>query len=871
MGLDSGHPEWAQIHDLSRQQQNRSTIVSTDDEIQRYIEIGQANQTIIDLGHNWCRHLEVERFGGTGLIEVQTGLPIGYRSFSCQFASGSSMAGMDLKRIALEFARQHCEGCTRREPVSFPNWSQLLEEDAEQRRLAGESREAYESARSARAQERASSREAIRSTLAPQTAGILDLVGELDRENTREVCERLVAAARADPTLIDSRIQAALVELLEEGGGARSSASIVALSIARGCDDISITWALRLLARHEAVTEAADILCETESIVDDSLIGEALPALIFLATPNYHSFGDQRPPNERPLRHVFEQFPQRVGDVLRDLLRSPHVDDRHRACDTIAALLDLDPELAVRQLRDLIAAALLPATDSSLVDDPDTFVAMTLGHSLVAAPTQTETALQSHLDLASEAEAALLAHSYGNVLRRYPLRESEPDESDRIALSRLLQFSSRPTHPRALRAIADSLQSMRDQLTPLVAECASEVLGVAAILGDAMTSQHSDLSIAPQELQVLEEMNRRTNIDSIRSTLVKHVATAARAYPDLARAPYLDVLDKLDDDDATDLKILLVHELGGLVAGSESLSHVLPHLYRAMMSARPGLRAAGVTAFGEIARISGLDLPPLLLEAFLLALGDPYVIVHQSAVNALNHIHLPVDALARCHQILPRLLGVYRGNTENPYFMATLIEVFVDTAIRIERFPTTVSDAVTRLIAEMDPDARLTCLKHVGRQLRDSPGRFSVCLEALEQACRQDLYKDEILRVLRSSDPEIWQALAEDIVEVSLRCDTRYAATSPALIEGLSMAGCWREAHDLASRRLDSIPETRRDMGHRLWQAQFAKATAVELALCDNSDPAEAIDAWKAAKVEFEEHDAQARRSRPFSSILEKS
>jgi hypothetical protein len=60
---------------------------SMDDQINRAIRIGEDNAVIIQLYQNFCANLQVERFGGTGIVEIETGLPIGSRSFKCQHAS----------------------------------------------------------------------------------------------------------------------------------------------------------------------------------------------------------------------------------------------------------------------------------------------------------------------------------------------------------------------------------------------------------------------------------------------------------------------------------------------------------------------------------------------------------------------------------------------------------------------------------------------------------------------------------------------------------------------------------------------------------------------------------------------------------------
>ncbi len=97
--------------------------MTTDDSIQKAIRIGERNKEIIELAHNWCAHLEVRQAGGIGLVEIQTGLPIGMRSFKCPHANAAGMAAMMLEVVALDFYDRNCVDCKQRQPVRLPNFT----------------------------------------------------------------------------------------------------------------------------------------------------------------------------------------------------------------------------------------------------------------------------------------------------------------------------------------------------------------------------------------------------------------------------------------------------------------------------------------------------------------------------------------------------------------------------------------------------------------------------------------------------------------------------------------------------------------------------------------------------------------------------
>ena len=56
------------------------------------LRAGERNLETKHLIGNWCRHARVEKFGGIGLIEAQTGLPIGHHAMACDFAPAVGMA-----------------------------------------------------------------------------------------------------------------------------------------------------------------------------------------------------------------------------------------------------------------------------------------------------------------------------------------------------------------------------------------------------------------------------------------------------------------------------------------------------------------------------------------------------------------------------------------------------------------------------------------------------------------------------------------------------------------------------------------------------------------------------------------------------------
>ena len=101
--------------------------------IDNAIAAGKKNRRAKELVENWCSHARVVKFGGTGLIEAQTGLPIGHHSIECDYAEAGGIATWLIADAALDFHDRNCVGCAHRVPVRLPNLIELLKVRDEQR------------------------------------------------------------------------------------------------------------------------------------------------------------------------------------------------------------------------------------------------------------------------------------------------------------------------------------------------------------------------------------------------------------------------------------------------------------------------------------------------------------------------------------------------------------------------------------------------------------------------------------------------------------------------------------------------------------------------------------------------------------------
>ena len=97
-----------------------------DEKIHSAIQAGESNLHAKALLNNWCAHAEVSRFGGIGMIEASTGLPIGHSGVQCKFSKANSSYSWLLEDSIYDFYQNNCKNCEKRIPVNFPNILEII-------------------------------------------------------------------------------------------------------------------------------------------------------------------------------------------------------------------------------------------------------------------------------------------------------------------------------------------------------------------------------------------------------------------------------------------------------------------------------------------------------------------------------------------------------------------------------------------------------------------------------------------------------------------------------------------------------------------------------------------------------------------------
>lgn len=844
-----------------------------DEAIAKAFRIGQANAEIATLAQNWCAHLQIQRWGGTGMVEEMTGLPVGMRFFKCDYASAAGMAGMDLRHIALDFYDRNCKGCDKRHPVRMPNLGDLVAEREESAKDQERTNTKIREAKAAAHETRRETRNQVRLSCDEPTAGLIDAIDRLDSEGSSEAASVLAEIAKVAPQRFDSTVQGLLFTLAEESDspivheGILETLRLVSTDSQRLC-----SLALRLL-RKNASSVAADVVSHFVGPAHSSLIPDALDSLLYLAGPNEHHFhflGRERDPEPAGLLAIYKVAPDLVMDAIKASLADARKMPRIRAANAVMQLREIDLQCGLSLVPLLVASTELP-DDVYAIGSAESWVqdllANMLEHNFAEVDGPLTVAFQR---LDSEKSEAGLDQVYLRLFRgrrhhEEPGRRNSPTHE--IIFGRLMNFLSTKCAEQGSTHLLEFLRHDAIHYLDLVERHTDGLLGALAILNEeratAVTS-FLQLELPPNPLAALEASRRKQHLYWLVSATSKLLGEAAAQRPGTIGESLLSILEKVDEEH-DNLRASLAEAIGLMAKNRSALPRVLPSLYGALTGRSQLVRSAGIRAYGDVINRSPDDLPPLLHETFMTLLTDLYVIVHSAAVEVLDRHRLPHRYDEQLEYLVFQIIGAHDGSEGNRQVLKTAIEVFLDfQAGKSKQMPDTLCDWLIERIRRCDGHDAGDLLRRHAPKLWHRPVFLQVLLATMRDPETSDYQAEDLLETLERVPQVYLRPAATDIVDTlkELRED-EYSAIDIG-IEILTGAGLWGEALSLAEFDWSRWRDTEWDRPNKLLSQERVLSCSIErfAALGDLGNMKQAINSLRSLQVEREKDEADNAKKR---------
>jgi hypothetical protein len=848
--------------------------VSINRGIQRAIEDGRRNADGFTLVKNWCAHVRIERFGGVGMVEAATGLPIGLHGLACDHAPAGGLMSPDIRDAALYFHDRNCHRCTLREVVALPNlgsWLVARDEEVAKRELE----EAANAGRiAAKLAERQAARAELRVHLQPAAADVIDQIEELDLKRTPEFAARLVETARLAPEAFPPALVEMAFGLIEGHEQWFDEAGLRALA-AVSADPARLTKCVMLcLQRHSATRSAVSILLTRLPLVDAALIPAILPTVIRMAAPARISFETEQPPKIAALVRLNVAFPRQVAATL-DALLEGEPQNVSLAARAVRVLARRDPTLAIRCARALISklvrAKWLPDPHDHGHDDNER-VARELTDAIVEAficdPSEIDDLLQAFGEGASEAGMVRIFSVYGRVLHYGRFRAKQAVRpADRVAFRRLLWEAPKTKNDKVLHEIQRVINRSPGELADLARDEIDALLG-AAILMDARIVA-LDAEPRPKNAMMLHEIglrNQRQTLADLRSSFVSWAAAGASAGG--RPQSYLEVLRGLPED-RDELAACMLRGSVGMMHTAAGLNAVLPSLYSALVGTSVLGRGSAATVVGKLPWRQRENVPDLLLEALITTLTDSYVYVHSAAVTAISRFRLPAQFDARVRNGLFAVLLAHEKNPDQQDIVLECINLLVARYLTTDELAGHVGAFLVGLLARMPTWRTSKDVRFLARQLAYTDGFVELLVNMLDPDA--DEYEPQnALDALAELPEDVIHSHRGKLAEIPIGTNWVSRQRVLILIELLTRSKCWAEAEELAAAAVEAIPNNIREAATCLIFELAHAATSFEHALArsDHDRVPALAKRWHEVRLALEANDNErARRPDPFQDL----
>lgn len=814
-----------------------------DKDWKRTIEIGEKNRRTVELIHKWCKHARIEKFGGVGIIEARTGLPIGHHFMACDHAPmGGSIGAWDMEDSAFDFYDKHCVKCNKRSPVGLPNLSTLIDARDQELRRKEQADAAVQLRLKTAAEERKQKRAALKIILPAMPATIIDQLDDMDATHRSGLNQPLLETARMAPDIFTNELIELFFTYLESNEIWFCETGLLILPLLNS-DKTRLARQALLLARHEHFVESASkAIVECISEVDTTLINEAFDPLVELARPERMPFSHlSKEGNTEGLLALYGGYPAEIESIIRSKLRgrSPkEIIYAATAIQIIAANHPSIPPLFVREILTKLTRA------ESLVDfhkaqtrmDDQRFYACLSGAlelALVANAKETDSIVVGYLSMANVAAQKRIVHAYIQLLPRTFAKETQqPVEFYTVIIDRLLEVASATIDDDTMLELASAFRDgLSPKLNSIVVAKKNHILGIAILLDDKREKLSIEQEKISSAMEAWEVGNRLDSVISQQKGLIGWVARAAAEDNGTAIA-YIEALNGIPEERFY-LRGFFVECLSKMGSTPEGLVASVPHLYTAILGSNQLVRAKALRSLEELSSCARNDLPNLMLEAIILALGDPYRIVHKQAASALEKFKLPKKLLQSAKLRLILLMNLYANDKNNREFFIKCAALLIGNYTTNEDERKHLGAYLIKKLSTFDKDFLLKEIDHLYWPLKGIHGLPALLIPLLGEADGEHETEKVAGIIGNFSSEEIFTE--KNTLRQAAQKTSSDRNIFGAAIELLTLAGDYEGANLVAKNKLNSTPDTIRTAQLRKYIRALLISTEIEIKASEGS------------------------------------
>lgn len=836
------------------------------------IEAGQRNLRATKLLNNWCFHAEIARSPGRGMIEVETGLPIGHMGVQCKFSKKNSMLCWLLEDGAYDFYQNNCKDCKERIPVGIPNIMEFVaprEKAIAQRKNA---REEQERKRNKRQADRLKERAVLRSQLSLEETFVLDLLDELDQEDIPTDDPRLEELANLAPETFTRKVVDHLLPVVLHEHLPYSMSAAKALLNASLRSDEKLSVALRLVCGYERSPDAIEVILSDAEKLSSSELTNVVDRFVSMAlgpSPRAHIGGIRTVKIDAgPIRSLFQKRRTDISAEVDFLLREAKPE---KVCAAIKIILATNCEVQFSTHTRSIVAKLIrrrslfpeERRDSDLLHYLREAASKCFEHY----PEEADAVIQSFLVGCDDTGRKEAYRIYQSVLKHEYRKKVQVGLPQKIAFRRLLWAAVE----RPESGMGDAGQFFTHswhELAELAVEHFEDLVGAAATLSEKyeQVGAESVLEVVGDVFSEMDKNNKLSAIDSLQKSLIEWAAIGAKSNGIKGTEEYLDFYRQLPKNQ-TQMRGNMIAHVSKLLTGVDSLALVLPDWYGALMDESTLVRAKAVKAWEDVPYDLVKNFPDLFFEAYTVLLTDPYVIVHRSAVRALRRRSFPEEKRSFIKQPLLSLIVYYSQDSKQGDFIVDCIDAFAYLCLSPEDRKEKLGQLLSGILLTLEGSSLYQAINRLHYGFKDVPGFVKVALKSVQDEYTRSISTDDSMSAILSAPHNELLNCAEDIKRAFLDLKPfRPEIFTEALLYAavLTRTGKYKDASFLFKELSESIPIEDRYKQWRLEVAMVQIAAEIEHKI-ENRDPLnELTGKWLSLLSDLEKENEERAKHQDF-------
>lgn len=809
----------------------------SEERIQELVEHGRKNQRTATLITNWCRNARVERTSGRGLVEEIYNVPIGHMGVRCEHAPAGGLMCWDLEDAFLDHHEHNCKFCDKRLSENGPNIQPVIDEfEMKQAQYKAQTETREREAANELAIRRREREEVFDQTI-PAAVEIRDLLDSIDTGTDKESGNRLIELARLAPDTFTLGI----IDYLKTQALTREP------RLGRMSADVLLTLPLKEATKVEVALAIcdygfSDLVCscleKNAANIPTSQIDKIIGPLAYRAAPIRSIGGSSFESNPKPLINLAKAHPDAIRSVLKSLLDKNNKNEVDTAARIISKITPTQPEITSQFQRAILAKLLrrkhlLPSFNKRESGDELNRLRQAATALFEAAPGSCGSIMFSLCnggDVTANKEAAEI---YSRTLKdrwNGPVLEETP--ARRLAFKRLLWMAVEVSTEISFHPSTNFFYHTRDKLVKVVVAEIDALFGAATMLSQTakQTGKESPIETASTEWDLIEKSNVHAAVSRLQRALIQWAFMASK-YEGLNGVKRIIVLYEKTPEQEVEFKANIVTHLTELIADTDTLNCVLPHLYSAMTHPEPLMRGSAATGIGNTPYSIQRDFPDLLFEVYITLMADPNIYVHQSAVRALKSYAFPEDLKSDLKSALINLIQAYYHETDRAEFLVKCVSVFVDAFLTETEIEGNTGKIIVGVIDSLPDQEACDAIERLTFSLRNAPGFGKAVAKRLNSEWGRELARSKLCRALFQVPATSLQSCVDEIYQagkIAASINGYHASTFIAL---LSRAGAFKKAEKLCAEIIEELPDTREQSNLRAFVGSLHRISDFEASL----------------------------------------